>query len=1117
VSEPVEKALAQAVAEGGAYEVIRKRLCQQGRVLEDKARRLNEARLAEFGASELRLVDRIRVRTENHCIARDMVQVGDWLLFGYNVFIGLKREAQVGDVFALFRLSRDENGYVMAPHPLAGTFLDDPGFVKDFTELYRYYRHAHLVELTVRDGKLLAGFQIGERLEDIRVLRWALGAGGREVRYLDNRGERDLQLPPRYDFEWVQATRDDIVQGRHPHVNVLDTVFVETVGGDLTVKVENNTEDGLGIYREPVEDDTQSLDDADIHYARLGQLILLKIRPYREKVWRYLVYNPLTQDVLRLDAIGESCLQLPEDHGIIFPGGYYLQSGQYKTFERSIEGMRFRRQIRSPNGEDVLYEFYEPNEGIAGLFPYNLIEKTLRTPIIGHGYALADDGTLVIFQAEAEPTRVHPMQIWATPYVSAEFASQFQAGQSFLGRIGNAELVRAISDLYSLSRLIADEAVSARHYEALGVAAVRVLDSYPWLAEAEADGIAAAVRDIAATAEQVIDEFDKVTQIRAQAAHALAEAEAEQQAIERLSQPEPGWNAGDYADALERIRRQRGRLEALKAWRYIDLERLTQLDENLEALQARLSGQTATFLGREDALAPYLERISELERRIEAAKTTVALEPLIETLDTLASNLDLLSERVAALDIEEAMVQTRILDSIAEVYACLNQCRAAAGHHRRTLGSVEAAARFGAQFRLFSQNVTRALGLATTSERCDEQLSRLLVQLEELEGQFGEHETFLADLMAKREEIYEAFESRKQQLLDARQRQAQAFFEAATRVLDSIERRIARLDSGEALNAYFASDPLVAKIHGQIARLRELEQAVLADDLEARFQAVREQAQRALRDRSDLYEAGGAIIRLGKHRFSVNTQALDLTLLPRDDALYLHLTGTDYFEALDDPRLEAAKPFWNLTVESETPEVYRAEFLACRILETARRGEDGLDQNRLMRALMDESELLDVVRTFAAPRYQEGYVKGIHDHDAARILQVLVPALETVGELRFPPRCRALAQTFWANGGQVDWKSWIPRAQAAARLRQVLASHGALALLTEEVAQAIGQFLERCPLDGIEVIDLRQAAEYLVAEMSRERLEFVVSRYVLKEELINTTHSLILRKVMHSG
>ena len=80
-----------------------------------------------------------------------------------------------------------------------------------------------------------------------------------------------------------QFSREQQEQGKHPHFNLFDTLFVETTGGNLTLKVENNTEDGEGIYSEPVEDAHQSLDDADIQFAKVGELILLKIRPYREE------------------------------------------------------------------------------------------------------------------------------------------------------------------------------------------------------------------------------------------------------------------------------------------------------------------------------------------------------------------------------------------------------------------------------------------------------------------------------------------------------------------------------------------------------------------------------------------------------------------------------------------------------------------------------------------------------------------------------------------------------------------------------------------------------------------------------------------------------------------
>jgi len=48
-------------------------------------------------------------------------------------------------------------------------------------------------------------------------------------------------------IEWTQTTREMVVHGRHPHINILDQVFIECVGGDLTVKIEDNTEDGLGF------------------------------------------------------------------------------------------------------------------------------------------------------------------------------------------------------------------------------------------------------------------------------------------------------------------------------------------------------------------------------------------------------------------------------------------------------------------------------------------------------------------------------------------------------------------------------------------------------------------------------------------------------------------------------------------------------------------------------------------------------------------------------------------------------------------------------------------------------------------------------------------------------
>ena len=1113
----------KAVAEGGAYDIIRKRLLDQGKQLKQQAASLNNARLQEFGSADMSVLARVRVRTENNCVARDIVQVGPYLLFGYNVFIGLKKETKVEDVFSLFKLVEEGDNFDMDPVDFAGTFLADRSFVSDFDELYRYYKYTRLTEITIKNGKLLAGFQIGERIEDIRVFRWSVSPDGKTVKYIDNRGERDIQLPPAYDFEWRTSQREDIVHGRHAHINILDTVFVETIGGDLTVKIENNTEDGHGIYREPVEDETQSLDDVEVKYARLGDLILLKILPYREERWRHLIYNSLTDEVLRVDAIGKSCVQLPEDHGIIFPGGYYLQTGEHKHFDNEGGDLKYKRAIKSPNGEDVLYVFYEPAAGIVALLAYNMIEKSLQNPIYGNGYALAEDGKVVIFSSQTEPTRVHPMQIWQTPFFSDEFASKKPASQTFYGRIGNAELVRGISDLYSVCRMIDNQSVSSRLYEELSQSAKRLFDAHYWLEEQDVKNIAQLLKEIANTAELVIDEFEKVESIRRQSAKTMAEAEREQEAILRAVRVNSGDSAEEFVDTLSRMRKQRGHLTTIKDYRYIDLQRIGELEKQIFKEEEHLSEQTVEFLSSEGALEPYFKKIEALDKEISAVKTNAQLQPLIDSIEKMASGLDLLSELMGTLKVADATVRTQIIDSISAVYAKLNQSKANAKHKQKNLGSEEAVAQFAAQFKLFSQSVTNALGMSTTPERCDEQLSRLLVQLEDLESQFSDFDQFLGEIMDKREEVYESFESHKQQLLDERQRKAQNIADAADRVLKSIEKRALKFTAADDLNTYFASDALVLKTRELIQELRELDSTVKADDIESRFKTAKEQALRALRDKADIYEAGGSIIKLGpRHRFSVNTQELDLTLIPRNGKLNVHLTGTNYYETIDDPELNNLREYWDLTLNSESPNVYRSEYLASLILEKAINHQDGLSMDALREALRDETAITKLVRDFAAPRYKEGYEKGVHDHDSVLLLQALVPAIDRADLLSFDPLSRALAQIYWANtvkqsrrkaakgNGEnsaaqkavLSYTTWPERAQSAEQMQSVFASAEAKELLAKEINNAMVEFVGANPLP-VKAIDIRRAADYLVAELGRDRVEFIGSKYAtdLVEEL----------------
>ena len=1136
----------QAVASGNAYELIKKRLTEQGSRLEQLTAKLNAARLTEFGSTQMQVIARTRIRTEHNCVAQDMVQVGDYLLFGYNVFMGLKRASNIKDVLSLYRLidpadknendesSQSSNGdsaeqeYQLEEVDLKGTFLDQDAFVQDFNELYRYYKQTRLIQLTVKDSKLLLAFQIGERITDIRVFRFALDFSqgtpeAAQVAYVDSRGERDIELPPAYDFDWVQTTRDQMVNGKYPHMNILDTIFVETVGGDLTIKIEDNTQSGQGIYSEPVNDRTQSLTDAEIAYAKVGSLILLKILPYREDSYRYFVYNTLTEAVLRLDAIGQSCVQLPEDHGIIFPGGYYLQTGEYKLFDANSVGaknLKFKRKIISTNGEDVLFLFYDRELGITGLFPYNLIKKQLANPIYCNGMALADNGRLVLFSDQSEPSRIHPMQIWHTPYASPEYVSELPESTSFYGKIGNKELVRGISDLYSITRLIDNQSVSQKLYEELSDNTSRLFDSYYWLSEPELSDVASSIKEVTATAELVIDEFAKVQSIQKQTQTALADAESQQNEILRQIRVTTFESASDYIDQLSALRRQKGRLVSLEDLRYLDSDKLEALQAQLEEAESELAEKTVLFLSGDKALSSYEGILTDVSERLNTAETNAELKPVLDKIDDTAQGLDLLTELLGTLDVADATVRTQIIDDISTIYATLNQSKAKLNHKRKNLGSAEAVAQFGAQFKLFGQSIANALSIANTPEKSDEQMAKLLVQLEELESQFADPETnsgdqFLADIISKREEIYETFENHKQQLLDARNRKAQNLGDGALRMLESIKKRtqstgVTGFTKEEALNTYFASDGLVQKVRNMAKELQAMGFSVKADDIDARLKAIQIESYKSLKDKSDLFEDGGQIIKLGKHRFSVNTQPLDLTLLSRQQSdgkrvLNLHLTGTDYYEVLNNAELNALRPYWDMNIASESDKVYRAEYLAYSIIESAKNSQDGLTETRLYRAydetivtldvngdIDNDSPLSKLVKTYATPRYQLGYDKGIHDHDATLLLMQILPTLRAAGLLIYTPQVRALAQLFYwqlnivqALGldslrqfGYDNWlnesvltraSNWTDRAATAEQLRRTLGSDTAKSLLVEDMSQVMHHFVTAYNDDSVSI------------------------------------------------
>ena len=1067
--------------ETGTYEILRNRLLKSSTDLRQRLDLLNAERKQVFGAVDTRLIGTGRITTENNCVAWDMVPVGKQFIFGYNVVLGLKAEPDLADVFGVYEYAGHDF------RPLGLELLQHPQFLEEFRNLYRYYKNTQFVKFAVIGGHLFMVFRVGKSASDVKTFKWLMQ--GDTLTYLDNRSDHEYAFPPQHEFQWQRATRDRQRGGKHPHISIEDKVFVETLGGDLTIKVEDNTSTGQGILSEPVDDKDQTLDDSEIYYAVVGNLILLKIRPYQEQQYRYFIFNHKLRTAQRLDALADACVLLPDGQGLIFPHGFYLQTGDNKLFDNGLREMLFEKRVVSPNGEDFLYVFFNKDHGTYLMLSYNRIAQRVDNPIVCHGYALFENGELCYFRADDEPRKHHAVQIWQTPYTAPDFQLPVTS-DSYLYKLGNKEIVRAMSEVQQVLTLAGQNDSYAGLYLDLIRQTTSLTDTYHWLREPAAQALAEPLAEIRQTATAAVEEFEKVQSIRQNTTQQTATVFSQADELTgRIRRAAPD-TVTEFVQLLKELRGVRGTVISLKELRYVELPAVEKHAAALEALSKEVALQTVDFLLRPDALAPYAQRVQAIADGVALVQKTIEADQREQETAAVAQELELLIEVVSNLPIPDPTQTTAIIDNISTVYARFNQIRAALKRRRQALAGTEAQAEFTAQLKLLEQALTNYLDLSDTPAKCDEYLTRLMVQLEELEGKFPDFDQFIEQLTTRREQVVEAFEAKKTALVAARNQRATALLQSAERLLKAVQSRLTRLASVADINGYFAADVMVEKVRRTAQDLLSLGDSVKADDVQSRLKTLREDAVRQLRDRADLFADGGQTLKFGPHAFTVNTQPLELTVVLRDGDLHYHLIGTNFFQRLDDPALLTLRPVWEQTVVSENQDVYRAEFLAWRVLEAARHPAPANTETGRPAVLsvpelahLSQTELLAYVQQFMAVRYQEGYLKGVHDHDATLLLTALVRLTRTADLLRYPADTRAAAALYWLRFCDPARRAhWEQQLQGIGVLLQVFPDSQEFNALKAELQTAVETFAADTGL--FTSAQVQEAGDYLFHELT---------------------------------
>lgn len=974
--------------EAGTYEIIRKRLQAQKEDLVKRLNGLNEARKDVFTSTEFTLIANQCISTDNNCVARGIMALGNLCIFGYNVHFGLRSDIQLSDVFSVYKL--ENNQFI----PESLDLINDPAFINDYKNLYKYCRDSIFSKFRKTENYLYMIFQTTKN-GDLKAFKWLIKDN--QLIYQDDRSIHEVVKAPQHEFQWIKTTLEDRRLGEHPHVSILDKVFIEAVGGDITFKVEDNTQSGMGIYAEVVENKDQQLDDAEYYYADLGNLILVRIKPYQED-FRAFVFNTRTKEVLNIKMLNDSGILLPDNHGIIFPNGYYLQNGEYKIFENDLANLEFMRKVASPNGEDFLYVFYQYQTNTYVLMSYNIIRQQVETPIICNGFTLFDDGSLIFFRSEKEATRHHQVQIWQTPY-PVQLQENTAQQDNILYKIGNKDIVKAMAESQEVIHLINKEDTYEGLYEDIMKKSNDVVDSYFWIADEKTGALSVPllqIRDIASTA---IDEFIKVKEQKRHSVETLGHTGERVDNLLLTVRNARFDSLEMLVKLLAETRKMQGEVIELNSLKYMDTAAVEELKNVLQSTAAKLSDKTVEFLLRKEALMPYEAKVTEQRSAVDSVTKVIDANKIEENCKAISGELELLIDILNSLKIDDTTQTTRIIEKISLIFSSLNEVRAQLKKKVDSLKSKEAVTEFRAQLTLLEQSIVNYLELSTTPERCDEYFTKVSVQVEELESKFADFDEFIMIVADKRNEVIKAFDARKAQLIEQINRRTSSLEQIGMRVLKNVENKAQTFKTKEDIQAFYSTDLMVDKVRKLAEDLRGLGDVSKAENLENSLKTSLEDALRILKDKTELFADGENIISLGSYKFAVNKQALDLTVVRRNDKLFFHLTGTNFYHPVTGEVINRYQDIWEQEMVSENNQVYRAEYLAYLAFRESLQKKD-FDVKEFIQQKVEQS-------------YSESYLKGVHDQDAIEIYEKLAAITNQLGVLSFVPRIRVAAQLFW--------------------------------------------------------------------------------------------------------
>ena len=229
-----------------------------------------------------------------------------------------------------------------------------------------------------------------------------------------------------------------------------------------------------------------------------------------------------------------------------------------------------------------------------------------------HGFSIFHNGNMVYFKNDGEPQKHHAIQLWKTPFCHADYVgTENEHKDHFLYKLGNKDIVRCMAECHEVLTLLNKDDTYAGLYIDIGKKANDVIDTYFWLNKEEVGNLTEPLTQIKLTSNSAIDEFEKVRTLKKTAAEQTASIQEKCTVALKEVEFAKFDDINGFVKNLAELRTLRGEIITLKEVRYIDVEMLDKLEEEIKEKSDILSEKCVEFLLLDEALDPYKKLVEE--------------------------------------------------------------------------------------------------------------------------------------------------------------------------------------------------------------------------------------------------------------------------------------------------------------------------------------------------------------------------------------------------------------------------------------------------------------------------------------------------------------------------